>query len=445
MADSFLDQPLDIWSLIQGNWNKNPQMLNKLGGSQMPPPQFLQPPVTVPAPVAPAVPQSAMDPAQASAQGYRIPGYTPPSSGGIGSDAIASKVPVPQDMSAGGAIPPPRGGIGSDFVAGGGAQQPSDTMTTSSVAHPENDMFSFFGKPQATDAMTAFGAAMLKGKTFSDGLADASKAVNEVSQKYRPYSQEELQRMVQEAEIKRLARAKALGTQVEWSRPLYDDKGQLYYPAQDQNGGTGFYNSSTGKIEPSISGGLRAEDSTKKYESKQNVKDATTARDAAVDSYTRINQADQLLELYDSAGGGAGALNQIGRDASKFFNTDILGVKVGDTQRIENIVRQMELTQAQTQRGLGQLTEAERQIIRDALPKLDQDPEAFKTVVQTLKRQSERARTVYTNWASDKALQQKYPNINDYYLSFMESQGGKPSSAPSSQSGNKPSLDDIFK
>lgn len=357
-----------------------------------------------------------LDPAAAGAQGFRIPDYIPAAQTAGGSGDYMSKV----GMIDSSVSPAQTQGGSGDYMSnvsqdvGSGAATPKD-----------DGLFSFFGKPQATDAMTAFGAAMLKGKNFAEGLANASTAVNDVSKQYRPYTTEELQRMTQKAEIERMARAKATGQQVEWSRPLYDSKGQLFYPATDANGSPGFYNSNTGRIEPTVSGGLRAEDSTKKYESKSSVKSADDARNAAMDSFKRSSQANELLNLYDSAGGGAGFFNKYRREASTFFNTDLLGVQPGDTQRIENILSDLELSQAQTQRGLGQLTEAERAIIRRSLPGIEMEKGAFESVVTALKRQSERAKTIYQKWSRDKELQAKYPNIEDYYLDWMTSQEGQ--------------------
>lgn len=383
-----------------------------IGGSMSP--TVVPPGVVSPQPE----PAPSLDPAAAGSEGFRIPNYIPPAQTAGGSGTYMSRVTDPVSLAQ------TQGGSG-DYMSKVGPSP--DVAATGSVAAQDSgtDFFSFFGKPQATDAMTAFGAAMLKGKNFAEGLANASTAVNDVSKQYRPYTQEELQRMTQKAEIERMARAKATGQQVEWSRPLYDSKGQLFYPATDANGSPGFYNSNTGRIEPTVSGGLRAEDSTKKYESKSSVKSADDARGAAMDSFKRSSQANELLNLYDSAGGGAGFFNKYRREASTFFNTDLLGVQPGDTQRIENILSDLELSQAQTQRGLGQLTEAERAIIRRSLPGIEMEKGAFESVVTALKRQSERAKTIYQKWSRDKELQAKYPNIEDYYLDWMTSQEGQ--------------------
>lgn len=53
---------------------------------------------------------------------------------------------------------------------------------------------SFFDKPGATDALVAFGASMLKGDNFNDGLADAAIAVNQVEQRHRMPSEGEVAR-----------------------------------------------------------------------------------------------------------------------------------------------------------------------------------------------------------------------------------------------------------
>lgn len=314
--------------------------------------------------------------------------------------------------------------------------EPSTNLGVLSFANEPKDnsgLFSFMNNPGATDSLVAFGSAMLRAPDFNTGLADAADAVNKVAQQYRPISDVEINNLNQRAMVAAMARRIAYPPDppapqespqvaVEWSRPLYDANDTLFYPATDLNGNPGFYNSTTGEIVPTVQGGLRAEDSRTKYTSKSAVKSVDDARDASVEAFKRVGQANTLLSIYDSAGGGPSGWDKVSREASRFFETDVLGVNPADTQRIENILADMELSQAQTQRGLGQLTEAERAIIRRSIPDINQSRDAFVSVVFAMKRQSERAKLIYRNWSRSKELQSQYPNVEDYYLDWMEGQ-----------------------
>lgn len=298
----------------------------------------------------------------------------------------------------------------------------------------DSGIFSFLNKPGASDSLVAFGSAMLRAPNFNEGLANAANAVNKVAQQYRPIPDVQLENLkrqaMAQAEVRNILNPPKPEPPpqdtVHENRPIYGNlpgngQRELFYPVTRADGSFGFLQASTNQIVPSIENALRPEDDVAKYNSKNAADAQKEARGIATDASKRIGQTNDLLSLYDSGGAGPSGWDKASREFSRLFETDVLGVDPADTQRIETILADMELAQAQTQRGLGQLTEAERDIIRRSIPNINQSRDAFVSTVFAMKRQSERAKMIYRNWSTDKNLQAEYPNIEDYYISWMDS------------------------
>lgn len=375
------------------------------------PDNFLQPSAPVSAPVKPAIPTTQISPAQIAG----------------GSGMYMSNAPSQSDMTAGGATPDAQ-------VAGGSGDYMSKVQSpdvAASGASPAQDtgMFSFFGKPEATDALTAFGAGMLRGRNFNDGLANAAEGVNTVAKQYRPYTQDEIDRLMQKAEIERLAKARMIGRQVNFDRPIYGNieggSRELFYPINMPDGSSAFSRASDGKVYPSIQNARRAEDDEAKYDSKNIAAAKEQYMKDAVDNATASGKYDSIVADFEKAGGGAGVLKEAARNLSEKTGLNFLGVDVTKKQEVDTFLRNLELTQAGSQRGLGQLTEAEREIIRSSLPSLSNSPEAFKNLVMALKARSDRAAMMFDKWSNDPELQSKYRDPRSYFVNWIKSDEGK--------------------
>ena len=72
--------------------------------------------------------------------------------------------------------------------------------------------YSFMDNPGASDAMVAFGAAMLKAPDFNQGLGDAALAVNQVAKQYRMPTEQDYARAKMLGMTARLARGYDAGT-----------------------------------------------------------------------------------------------------------------------------------------------------------------------------------------------------------------------------------------
>ena len=342
------------------------------------------------------------------------------------------------------------------------------------LMEPQRDdgIFSFLNKPGASDSLVAFGSAMLRGNTFNEGLANAADAVTQVAQRYRPISEVEIDNLIQRATVEQTIRNMGqpqqavdeqpapTGPVVNENRPVYGNlpngPREMFYPAT-MNGQFGFIQASTNQFVPSIENALRPEDDAAKY----NSKNVSAAREAAlteaIEAENNASKFESMALNFDEAGGGAGYIEALKRTSAEVLGVDLMGVNVARKQEVDKFLRTLELNQAQTQRGLGQLTEAERAIIRESLPSIKDDPRAFKRIMYTMAAQSNRAAMLYDRWINDESLQAKYEDPRQFYREWLKSDEGrayeasvrsdiesKLSASSSSASGSNPELEDAL-
>lgn len=331
-------------------------------------------------------PKPSLDPAAAGAQGFNIPNYIPDAQTEGGSGNYMSRVPMdaPQET---------RGGIGSDYVAGG--PQSSD-VPAAGATNAQNDFFSFFGKPQATDAMTAFGAAMLKGKNFAEGLADASVAVNNVATKYRPLTDAEATRMRQISELqKKLKGDEYAAGQVGYA------PGLGYIPTR--------INKTTGFTEYQLPGGTFTTNQPPGFMQRT---DSNAGENATMDAKafdkdysnyeqtrTTMSQFDDMITLAPKINAGGDMFSVFKRNVNSVLGTDF-GANLSDTQYFEKLERSAQLELAQGQKGLGQFTEMERKIVAEANPNINTREATIIQVATRLKLQAQMKAEIVDTWAN---------------------------------------------
>lgn len=382
-------------------------------------------------------PSSQLDPAQASANGFNIPDYISPAQTAGGSGDYMSKVmnQAPNAQVA---------GSSGDYMSK--VSQSPD----SSVPPQDDSIFSFFGKPEATDAMAAFGAGMLRGKNFADGLANATEGVNNVAKQYRGLSPREIALLEQKAEIQRRLNPSAIQKGDIWYSPDDRPYREVFNPSSPN--GSSFLDITSGKIVNTLpTGSKQRVDSPVGERSTANAKLETEARDAALKASSDLNIYDSMLELLPTSGAGPDAISNAKRAFVNTTGIDLTGVNLSDMQTVNSLVRQIELNIAQSQKGLGQLTEMERRIIRESLPTLDSDQTAFRRMIEMLRNRAEKSQRLYEDWMtipSDVKSSQYNGSFENFAYFWRKQNSGSKSAQPeakSSQTGNKPSLDDIFK
>ena len=255
---------------------------------------------------------------------------------------------------------------------------------------------SFWNNPAASDSLIAFGAAMLRAPNFNTGLANGAEAVTKALDPYKMPTQAEIARATLSARLKRYAEGGGKGSHKGYSASqiFLGPNNEVVTGAMDGNTGNYVFRDSKGNVLPELPAGfVPRQDSGAGKAADMSVKNLEEAVGVAADVPGTLADIDALQHDFASAGGGAGIINQGKMWLNNIVGRDVFG-NLGSQQTFELVKRRIELAMGQTQRGLGQLTEGERQIIRDALPSLNNDPRAFWRVTQMLKAKAERSRDI---------------------------------------------------
>jgi hypothetical protein len=249
-------------------------------------------------------------------------------------------------------------------------------------AKGKTDSFgAFFNKRQGTDALTAFGAAMLKAPNFHTGLADAALAVNQVDRENRMPSPEEIAR----ANIKyKMANGQSLkGASVKQTYPGYDGNGNYVTQVVMSDGSSKYLGQDNQELVGGVNGFRRAQDSGEGQRGKDNEKYLTISRDRAEVAQGNMATYDTLLETGTTSNAGSGVFESGLRSLASIAGVDLGEGSLSDQQVFTKASRQLELQVAQSQKGLGQFTEMERTIVKEAIPNLNTQQETiFRVAVQ---------------------------------------------------------------
>jgi hypothetical protein len=127
--------------------------------------------------------------------------------------------------------------------------------------------------------------------------------------------------------------------------------------------------------------------------------DEASAAQGAAEAY---GVKSQLAALKQTAVGQTGStlMMTAGRALSQF-----MGFEIGDIDQTNiDVARQMiadrALEAAQRMKGQGQITENERAMLAMTIPKLENDPEAFNTIIDILSKAEDRKIALYEGWES---------------------------------------------
>ena len=301
----------------------------------------------------------------------------------------------------------------------------------------------FFDNPASSDALLAFGAAMLQAPNFQQGLGAGAEAVRKSVQPYlQPLSLADQQKFDLLARNNMLAeRAKARYNPDQPNQPSIGGYQDFYEEMPD--GSTKHWNRSFVDGKPVFTddqgnvgkpaNAVRATDSRVGYTSKQDVKDEAVVRDLIPTWRSSVQKYDQLIAGYDKSGAGPGVVKSALGFLADVSGKDWFGIDLTDRQLVMQNLQDMNLIAAQGQRGLGQLTEGERVIIANALPKMSSDREAYMTVMRTLKKSAQRNLQFQSDWIAAG----RPGNVKDYInRRFDELDEAERNAKGSSGSGN---------
>lgn len=321
----------------------------------------------------------------------------------MSSDRIPAEEPIDPTPAPAPAQPPGAPGTGNTYapLAAAGPMpamsqpqtapattQPLSALTASAPKFKSSDRTqpkgNFFDKPQATDALTAFGAAMLQAPDFLSGLGAAATAVNQVDRENRMPTDEEIAR----ANIKyHMANGTGLPHGRSYSPKVlnsgYDNR-NIFWQGVLNADGTQTWTGSDGSTSNRPPDSFQArQDSGTAQRSKDSEKLLTSDRDTSNLAAKNIPTYNQILDEAATAGVGSSVLSQGIRTMSSALGIDIGDADLSDRQVLTKNLSNLELQRAQTQRGLGQFTEMERRIVKDSLPSMDTSAQTvFRVTVQ---------------------------------------------------------------
>ena len=348
--------------------------------------------------------------------------------------------------------PVPPMGSGTSTAWGGPPQMPEAAAT--SQEDPYNvvnevtpgEKYSFLDNPGASDALVAFGAAMLKAPSFNQGLGDAALAVNQVAQKYRMPTEQDYARAKQLGMVARIARGGNVtdpsqsggGIEVDQKTSFYDQQGNLYWAASDANGNPGVWDPNKRQfIAGGVPGMVRATDSsvgaTNRFGAKGDADAETQLYNDALAADDNIIQLKQLREIAPTAGIGLDGQTRLARQIVTLTGMPLGSIDPTSVSTLQASTRQLGLNWSQKMRGQGQVTEFERQQIVEMLPQSLQDPQAFNNLVTLLEQVEMRKKTIAKEWFSNQQeLRQKYGSFRGYMLARVDEM---PIAAPTTGTG----------
>lgn len=307
----------------------------------------------------------------------------------------------------------------------------------------DTGLFSFLNKPGASDSLVAFGSAMLRAPDFNTGLANAADAVTQVAQQYRMPTPREMAIAQMKGKIAQASQGG--GGSLQKGDIWYSPDGRAYREVFDPASGSKFMDIQSGEMVTMLpQGSAQRVDSGVGERQRDEQKMLTSVRDAADKAFSNLQLYDDLESLIPTAGTGPDVVSQAKRGFVQATGIDLEGVDLSDMQVVNSLVRQLELQMAESQRGLGQLTEAERDIIRQSLVTLDSNPQAIRQIIGTLRGRAEKAQRLYEEWL-DMPSDVKQADYNGSFETFAyrwKKANSGPRNAPNAGSGNTSIFDE---
>jgi hypothetical protein len=366
-----------------------------------------------------------------------------------------TQMPPPPPMSPSPANPSgtqtPLGGAEIDTLNAAPSAEVDPYAVVNEYTPPQK--YSFLDAPGASDALVAFGAAMLKAPNFNVGLGDAALAVNRVAQQNRPVSATEYERAKQLALLKRIASGEKpsdnSGPAIDRSTLYKDDKGQTWFAAQGPNGEPGLYNQDTGEFTTGAVPGLRRDvyDFAGNRDRRRGGKDADLESDLTERLPAIASTAAQFDALYkltaeDSTGIDSNFYTRVSRQLETLMpGYGFGGLDANNITEFNNRIERAALDYAAGAfKGQGQVTENERLMIRNAVGQPGTLTKDSALVVFKIMRDAEMRKLInHRNWLNNPDLRDQYGGSFSAYQSDMLLEatmmqmegGGKPAPQPS--------------
>jgi hypothetical protein len=247
----------------------------------------------------------------------------------------------------------------------------------------------FWDNPASSEALIAFGSAMLRAPNFNTGLANGAEAVSKALEPYKMPSRAEVARLTMAAKLKRYASGEDTPTAKNGfmgAESGYDAQGRHWDRIFDEAKRRFVYQGPGGVIQDHQPDGYeRAPDSGTARQSKADVDALDAARTAAENAPMQIGRLDAMDREFSKAGGGAGYFAAGLRGVAGMLGMDVPGVNLGSKDAMEAFKNQIITDLRKGERGLGQFTEGEQKVLIDQIGSLGTDKRAFHTLVGLMK------------------------------------------------------------
>lgn len=350
---------------------------------------------------------------------------------------------------------PTAGFVGDTPEAASNALTSVDPLSSST----EKKKYSFLDNPGASDALVAFGAAMLKAPDFNSGLGDAALAVNKVARENRPISENEYARARELARVKAIASGKGIapgGVQVNRDILYRGADGHTYFDAVGPNGEAGLLDQNTGKFTTDPVPGLTRDvyDYNSNRDRRLSGKDADFEMEIGQKVPSMMNNAANFQRLYelssdDSTGIDTNYVTRVSRQLETILpNSGFTNLDPNNITEFNNLVQNAALEYARTSfQGQGQVTENERLMIKEAVGQPGTlTKQSAKMLFKVMHDAELRKVQAYKEWKSSADLRDSYGNSFSAYwtdvmieagLHQMEQRSGG-SSATANSGGRRP-------
>lgn len=276
----------------------------------------------------------------------------------------------------------------------------------------------FMSNPGASDALLGFAEGMLSAPNFLAGLGKGAGNFGRALKPYEPMSDAEKERLTYVSRLKAAVAAAgktgSTGKYVTFSSGYTPDGTTISTRNNNVSGKKEYH--VDGKWTEQVPNGFipRQDSGVGKYNQEMGKNWGERAykfESSAMESRENIGRYQEAFDLVEKAGIGPDIWSQTGRLMTEKLNwkalEKITGIDPDATQRYKQIVRKMELDAAEAMEGQGQITEAERQILREGINSENTTPETARRFFQVMMAYEKRKTEKMGAW---QVARQQNPN-----------------------------------
>ena len=281
---------------------------------------------------------------------------------------------------------------------------------------------SWFNKRSSSDALTAFGAAMLKAPTFNQGLGDAALAVNNVDKQYRMPSAQDIARAKVQSQMSAYAYGLHPQKQYHQGQTMWTPQG-VWQSVWSSITGQDEWQGPKGEHQPNApEGGVPFQGTGMREAVKAAAADETSLFTRSQAAQIQLPTIDKEISLIKSGTTGVGtdAISQLKRTIVNTTGMSFLGVEPKDMNELTKMFANGLLESAQGQKGLGALSDGERALIEKANASSGSNPDAILELLQVQRQRLKRITSMQDAWSSKRSEGATTAGYRDFANNFTQ-------------------------